>query len=67
MSIEEISLVFDYGTKEGRQKALEQLHHQSVQDEKSRADGTGYEGYVGDEEQMGKERTEHVEVAGEKR
>ena len=52
MSIEEISLVFDYGTKEGRAKALAELHNSRDQ---------AHEVEIGDEEHGGKKEVEHVE------
>lgn len=57
MSIEEISLVFDYGTKEGRERALEELHQHS--DAKARPER--------EDEEMGggKEQPAHVELTDE--
>lgn len=57
MSIEEISLVFDYGTKEGRSRALEQLQHAT----EDKADG----GLDGDEE-LGKQKVSHIELTEKK-
>lgn len=53
MSIEEISLVFDYGTKEGRARALEQLHNAPADNTDGKLDG--------DEELGGKEELAHIE------
>ena len=53
MSIEEISLVFDHGMKEGRSRALEQLHN-------APENKTGG-GLDGDEEMGEKHDVQHVE------
>jgi hypothetical protein len=55
MSIEEISLVFDYGTKEGRERALEHLHNAPESHGAGKLDGDA-------EEMAGKHETEHVEI-----
>lgn len=53
MTIEEISLMFDYGTKEGRQMALEHLNHR----EETRGKDLEETGVP----EQGKGGTEHVE------
>lgn len=53
MSIEEISVIFDYGTKEGRQMALQQLEHREEAVGKD-LNETGEAG--------AKARAEHVEI-----
>jgi hypothetical protein len=59
MSIEEISLVFDYGTKEGRAKALEELHNSRDRAHEEReVEGEGRE------EEMGKKEVQHIESRG---
>ena len=55
MSIEEISLVFDYGTKEGRERALEHLHNTPEDHGAGKMDGD-------DEEMAGKQEVSHVET-----
>lgn len=61
MSIEEISLVFDYGTKDGRERALEELHQRG--DDKTHHPDE----QLGDEEQAGKLERAHVEIPDEQR
>lgn len=61
MSIEEISLVFDYGTKEGRERALEELHHNGD----SKINGDGADEHIGDEETAGKQQPTHIDLPEE--